>query len=142
MKSNLLAAAGIAALVFSSAAFAQTATHDGAVLVYEPTYFDAYNPVTALDMVNQVPGFSVDNGEHVRGLADTFANVLIDGERQSTKSESIQSILGRIPVANVERVELVREAVAGVDMRGQTRVVNIVLREDESSRSTDRKSVV
>lgn len=127
---------GLAALLLSSTALAQTSTQDGAVLVYEPAYFDAFNPITALDMVNQVPGFSIDNGQHVRGLADTFANVLVDGERQSTKSESIHDILGRIPVANIERIELVREAVAGVDMRGQTRVVNVVLREDESSRST------
>lgn len=115
---------------------AQETSQDGAVIAYEPAYFESFNPVTALDMVSQVPGFSIDNGQHVRGLADTFANVLIDGERQSTKSESIHDILGRIPVANIERVELVREAVAGIDMRGQTRVVNIVLREEESSRST------
>lgn len=130
------AAVGLAALLLSGTAMAQTSTQDGAVLVYATTYFDAFNPITALDMVNQVPGFSIDNGQHVRGLADTFANVLIDGERQSTKSESIHDILGRIPVANIERVELVREAVAGIDMRGQTRVVNVVLREEESSRST------
>lgn len=127
---------GLAALLLSSTALAQTSTQDGAVLVYEPAYFDAFNPITALDMVNQVPGFSIDNGQHVRGLADTFANVLVDGERQSTKSESIHDILGRIPIANIERIELVREAVAGVDMRGQTRVVNVVLREEQSSRST------
>ncbi|WP_300530251.1 outer membrane beta-barrel protein [Maricaulis sp.] len=137
MKSFKQAAAiGLTSLLLSGTAVAQTSTHDGAVLVFAPTYFSAFNPVTALDMVRQVPGFSIDNGEHVRGLADTFANVLVDGERQSTKSESINDILSRIPVENIERVELVREAVPGVDMRGQTRVANIVLREDQSSRST------
>ena len=130
------AAIGLTSLLLSGTAMAQTSTQDGAVLVFAPTYFGAFNPITALDMVNQMPGFSIDNGQHVRGLADTFANVLVDGERQSTKSESIHDILSRIPVGNVERVELVREAVAGVDMRGQTRVANIVLREDQASRST------
>ena len=61
---------------------------------------------------------------------------MIDGERQSTKSESIQAILGRIPLASVERIEFIRESVAGVDMRGQTRVVNVVLREGNEAQTT------
>ncbi|WP_238934613.1 TonB-dependent receptor plug domain-containing protein [Maricaulis parjimensis] len=129
-----LASAALAAMACTPA-WAQTVSHDGAVLTYEPPYFEAYNPVTALDMVRQVPGFSIDNGASVRGLADTFANVLVDGERQNTKSESIQDILQRIPADRIERVELVREAVPGVDMRGQSRVVNLVLTSG-SARST------
>ena len=109
---------------------------DGAIIAYAPEFFGVYSPVTALDMVSQVPGFGIDNGQPVRGLADTFANVLIDGERQSTKSESIHQILQRIPAASVERVELVREAVPGIDMRGQTRVVNVVLAADVEDSTT------
>jgi hypothetical protein len=126
LKSKLFLAAALI-VIPPAFAFAQDASHDGAVLTYTPAFFGSYNPVTALDMVEQVPGFGIDNGAHVRGLADTFANVLIDGERQSTKSESIHAILQRIPVSSVERVELIREAIPGIDMRGERQVVNIVL---------------
>jgi hypothetical protein len=126
----------------SMTAYAQETSQDGAVLTFAPDYFSAYSPVTAYDMVSQVPGFSIDNGAQVRGLADTFANVLIDGERQSTKSESIGQILGRIPVASVERIEFIRESVAGVDMRGQSRVVNVVLRDGGEQQTTMDVSVV
>ena len=127
MNRKIFLASAALAVMACTPAWAQTVSHDGAVLTYAPDYFDAYNPVTALDMVQQVPGFSIDNGASVRGLADTFANVLVDGERQNTKSESIHAILQRIPADRVERVELVREIVPGVDMRGQSRVVNLVL---------------
>jgi hypothetical protein len=123
-------------------AYAQEASLGGAVLAYAPDYFSAYSPVTAYDMVRQVPGFSIDNGAQVRGLADTFANVLIDGERQSTKSESIVEILERIPVASIERIEFIRESVAGVDMRGQSRVVNVVLRDGGEQQTTLNLSLV
>lgn len=136
MRLKLLAATAALCIAMPLHVAAQEASQDGAVLTYAPAYFDAYSPVTALDMVAQVPGFSINNGAEVRGLADTFANVLIDGERQSTKSESIQQILQRIPVASVERVELIRQVVAGVDMRGQTRVINVVLAEDAGASST------
>ncbi|MHA6287246.1 TonB-dependent receptor plug domain-containing protein [Maricaulis sp. CAU 1757] len=124
------------ALLTVPAGLAQTVALDGAVIQYAPDYFATYNPVTARDMVRQVPGFSIDNGARVRGLADTFANVLIDGEKQSTKSESIHDILGRIPAGSVARIDLVRQAVPGVDMRGQTRVVNVVLNETADRTTT------
>lgn len=136
MKTKLLAAAAAIFIAIPFQVQAQEVSQDGAVLTYTPAYFGAYRPVTALDMIAQVPGFSIDNGAEVRGLADTFANVLINGERQSTKSESVQQILQRIPVASVERIELIRQAVAGVDMRGQSRVINVVLAEDAGTSST------
>jgi Outer membrane protein beta-barrel family len=98
-----------------------------AVTVYAPAFFDSYNPVTALDLVRQVPGFSISNGERARGFGGTAGNVLINGERPSTKSNALQEILGRIALSRVVRVELIRGSVPRIDMRGQTRVVNVVL---------------
>jgi hypothetical protein len=135
LKTRFLLAAALI-IAAPTVAAAQESSHEGAVLTYAPGFFESYNPVTALDMVQQVPGFGIDNGQHVRGLADTFANVLIDGERQSTKSESIQAILQRIPTASVERVELIREAIPGIDMRGERQVVNIILAAGGESATT------
>ncbi len=106
---------------------AQINTGGNGVTVYKPDFFASYNPVTALDMVRQVPGFSISNGERARGFGGTAGNVLIDGERPSTKSSGLQEILGRIVLSRVVRVELIRGSVPGIDMRGQTRVVNVVL---------------
>jgi hypothetical protein len=55
------------------------------VQVFEGVYFKQYNPVTAADIVNRVPGFDIDDGEALRGFGATAGNVLVNGERPSSK---------------------------------------------------------
>lgn len=121
----LAAAIGGCATVAAS----HVATSNG-VAVYAAAFFQTYSPVTALDMVQRVPGFSLSGGdEGRRGLADSFGNLLINGARPSNKSLSLQTVLQRIPMADVERIELVQEALPQYDMRGHARLVNVILRE-------------
>lgn len=80
-------------------------------------------------MVNQVPGFSIQEGDNVRGFGGAAGNVLINGERPSTKT-GLNALLQRTPAAAVVRIELVTGQSASLDMRGQTKIVNIVLREN------------
>ncbi|MEC9249734.1 MAG: TonB-dependent receptor [Pseudomonadota bacterium] len=100
------------------------------VLGYAPAFFTAFSPTTALDMVQRVPGFSLSGGDSGRrGLADSFGNLLINGARPSNKSLSLETILQRISAGDVERVELIQEALPQYDMRGHPRLVNVILRE-------------
>ncbi|MBO6797589.1 TonB-dependent receptor [Maricaulis sp.] len=100
------------------------------VLSYAPSFFTAFSPSTALDMVQRVPGFSLSGGdEQRRGLADSFGNLLINGARPSNKSLSLQTVLQRINAGDVERIELIQEALPQYDMRGNPRLVNVILRE-------------
>ena len=48
------------------------------VLVFTPDFFATQRPNTALDMVNRVPGFSVDDGSGARGFEGAVGNVLIN----------------------------------------------------------------
>ena len=41
------------------------------VQAFEAAYFRQYNPVTAADIVNRVPGFEIDDGETLRGFGAT-----------------------------------------------------------------------
>jgi len=76
---------------------------------YEADFFEKFSPRTALDMVKQVPSFSLqDVDEDKRGYAAAAGNVLIDGERPSTKSQTLEDILQRIPAAQVLRLEVLR----------------------------------
>lgn len=130
--------AAVCAATFSLPAFAETdaAATDAAsqearsageddVLVFEPAFFADYNPQTAADMVARVPGFSISNGGGGRGLAGGLGNVLIDGRRPSSKN-GVSALLSRLPSDTVERVELIRSPIPGVDMAGQDQVVNII----------------
>lgn len=137
LASSALAAAGPAiaqdtAEAGPCGAGLQTCTVDGRV-VYLPGFFSQYNPVTALDMVQRVPGFSIDAGDNVRGFSGAGGNVLIDGQRPSTKSADIFQILGRIGAGNVERIELIRGGTGSLDVGGQSVVVNVVRKQGEGA---------
>lgn len=76
--------------------------------VYLPVDFEQYAPITALDMIERIPGFRLSDGggDQRRGLGQASANVLINGQRISSKSVSIAGFLKRIPATSVERIEL------------------------------------
>lgn len=75
--------------------------------VFLPTDFEQYAPITALDMIERIPGFRLSNGGgQRRGLGQASANVLINGQRISSKSVSLAGFLRRIPAKSVEKIEL------------------------------------
>lgn len=99
------------------------------VLVFTPDFFASARPDTALDMINRLPGFGLDTGNNgTRGFAGAAGNVLIDGDRPSSKSDSLDQILRRISADSVERIELIRGGAPGIDMQGQAVVANVVLK--------------
>ena len=77
--------------------------------VFEPAYFAQFAPRNALDMVTRIPGFTISGGndQGQRGLGQATQNVIVNGERFSSKSESIEEQLRRIPASDVVRIELV-----------------------------------
>lgn len=96
-------------------------------VVYPASFFAGYQPVSALDMIEQVPGFQVSDGDDSRGFAGAGGNVLINGERPSSKQDSVSDILARIPASRVERVELMRGNTGRFDAGAQTALVNVII---------------
>jgi len=136
-----LTTVGIAAIASGASAAAQNgataqpapvSTAASRTTVYQAAYFAQFAPRTALDIVQHVPGFQLDlgagqNGADVRGFAGTAGNVVINGARPSTKSESLDTTLQRIPAQRVVRVELGSGDLYGSDYAGKSQVLNIVL---------------
>lgn len=114
-------------------ASAPSATPAG-VSVFDAAFFAPYNPVNAADMVGRVPGFEINDGDDRRGFSATAGNVLVNGERPSSKA-TISEQLRRIPASAVLRVELLSGSASGVDVRGQSRLVNVILRPTADSGS-------
>jgi hypothetical protein len=96
------------------------------VISYTPADFAASRPNTALEMINRLPGFSFDGGDNVRGFAGAAGNVLIDGQRPTSKTDGLGDTLARIPIDQVERIDLIRGGSTGIDMQGQTVVANVI----------------
>ncbi|MEP1143467.1 MAG: TonB-dependent receptor [Henriciella sp.] len=97
-----------------------------------PEDFVQFAPLNARDMVQRIPGFRLSDSrgqDESRGLGQATENVLINGQRLSSKSSSAADILERIPASTVERIEL-REG-ASLDIPGLSGlVVNVIAEAD------------
>jgi outer membrane receptor protein involved in Fe transport len=145
-RTLLLATAGVAALILATAAAGQTPAaaqpvqpsgRTSRTTVYEAAFFAQYAPRTALDIAQRVPGFTLDlgnnqaaNGNDVRGFAGTAGNVVFNGARPSTKAETLDTTLSRIPAQRVIRVELGPGDLYGSDYAGKSQVLNVVLSQE------------
>lgn len=110
---------------------------DGAILAYPASFFTEFSPVTARDMINRLPGFSLSDGDTGRrGLADAFGNLLIDGQRPSDKTLGLGTVLQRIPANQVVRIELIREPLPEYEMRGYSQLANVILVEGSGTRAS------
>ncbi|HWD48299.1 MAG TPA: TonB-dependent receptor [Rhizomicrobium sp.] len=132
MQKKWLIVPAVAALLLASQAYAADDS-GSSVIVYQPDFFAAAHPTTAYDMIGRLPGFTFDDGNSARGFAGTAGNVLIDGQRPTSKTDDLQSVLSRIPAANVERIELIRGGASGIDMHGQTVVANVIRKSADST---------
>jgi hypothetical protein len=99
---------------------------------YDAGFFAQYAPRTALDIAQRVPGFQLDlgaaqNGVDVRGFAGAAGNVVINGARPSSKAESLETTLARIPAQRVTKVEIGPGDLFGSDYAGKSQVLNIFL---------------
>ena len=93
---------------------------------YTPADFTRFAPRNAFDMLQNVPGFAIDQGDtERRGLGQATGNVLINGERFSGKSTDISTELRRISASNVARIEIVDGATLNISgLSGQ--VANVI----------------
>ena len=107
-----------------------TTSQDAQIVEYPASFFERYQPRTALDIVNQIPGFVLNNGDSERGFGGAVGNVMINDRRPSAKQDLPSQILGRIPSNQVERIELIRGQVRNIDMQGHTLIANVILRTD------------
>jgi len=108
-----------------SLAEADTTDEDTIRRTYYPEDFSQFVPRSALDLVKQVPGFSVDQGGGDRGFGQADINVLINGRRVSGKSNGPTEALERLSVDSVIRLEVVDGA--SLDIGGISgQVVNVV----------------
>ena len=138
---------GACAAALASPAFGQTpgagelspppSTQGSRTTVYDAGYFAQYAPRTALDIVQRIPGFTLDlgnnqaaNGVDVRGFAGTAGNVVLNGARPSSKSETLETLLARIPASRVKKVEVGPGDLYGADYSSKTQVANLFLSAD------------
>lgn len=139
---------------FSLNAWAQENVGDDSTIVYPFAYFSEYAPVTALDMLNRIPGMEISSiGGSSRGGSSggSFSNVsrggrglgsgssgtqiLINGKRTAGKNNNTETQLRRVDADQVDYIEIIRGTSGDLDVRGSTQIANIVLFEEISNTS-------
>ncbi|MDG2250210.1 MAG: TonB-dependent receptor plug domain-containing protein [Gammaproteobacteria bacterium] len=144
---------------FSLNAWAQENVGDDSTIVYPSAYFSEYAPVTALDMLNRIPGMEISSiggssrGGSSRGGSSggSFSNVsrggrglgsgssgtqiLINGKRTAGKNNNTETQLRRVDADQVDYIEIIRGTSGDLDVRGSTQIANIILFEEMSNTS-------
>jgi outer membrane receptor protein involved in Fe transport len=119
----------VVASILAAAAPEAAASVTVGVMVYGPEFFADARPANAMEMVERLPGFAFDGGDDVRGFEGAAGNVLIDGQRPTSKTDDLEESLRRVPASRVARVELIRGGAPGVDMQGKAVLANVVLKD-------------
>ena len=108
-------------------------------IIYNQAYFKQYNITNAADAINRIPGieslssgnnsanYEPGNNNKRRGFGSSGTKILINGERQSSKSNNIVKTLERINAESLIRIEVIRGTEAGLDVRSDGVIVNIML---------------
>ncbi|HEY8616783.1 TonB-dependent receptor plug domain-containing protein [Phenylobacterium sp.] len=126
---NVLAQAAIAAVPPAAEAPSQQG-----VISYPPAFFEGQQASNAAEMLARVPGFNLETGDNVRGFEGAAGNVLIDGQRPTSKSDNLEEILRRVSAGAVERIDIIRGGAPGIDMQGKSVLANVVRKQGASFR--------
>lgn len=98
--------------------------------------------MTIGEVLGKLPGVEIKDGGHrARGMSRDSVQLLVDGERQAGGSRIVAGVVGRLPVGELERVEILRGSSA--EYGGAAFVtVNLVMKKPLGKRATAVKVAV
>lgn len=105
------------------------------VLVYDESYFQRFEPLTAGDALKRVPSVTFlsdvleSDGARLRGLDPGYTQILINGEKVPGSNADRSFFLDRIPAELIKQVEIVRSSSARRTGDAVAGTLNIVLRD-------------
>lgn len=134
----------LSSFILSNLASAQDVSAENATVTYPASYFAQYGAVSVNDMLNRIPGIglALQGGNQVPSFGNTNnrglggeSQILINGKRMAGKANEASSQLDRIAADQVEYIEIIRGTSGDLDVRNSGQLVNIVLREAQSTSS-------
>ena len=135
LKASILFLA-IASSVEATAQQGTEAIIEGSTIVYDADFFAEFSPVNVNDMMDRIPGISLAmnnrGGGNRRGLGAGENEILINGQRQTGKSNEGRDQLSRLSADQVDYIEIIRGTSEEMDIRSGGQVVNIVLLDSRS----------
>ena len=86
---------------------------------------------SVLDAMKTMPGVTVDQEGKVILRGSDKVVVLIDGKQSSLTGFGNQKGLDNIPVANIEKIEIINNPSAKYDARGMAGIINIIYKKEK-----------
>ena len=86
---------------------------------------------SVLDAMKTMPGVTVDQEGRVILRGSDKVIVLIDGKQSSLTGFGNQKGLDNIPVANIEKIEIINNPSAKYDARGMAGIINIIYKKED-----------
>lgn len=86
---------------------------------------------SVLDAMKALPGVTVTQDGNIQLRGSERVAVLVDGKQSALTGYGNQSGLGSIPVANIERIEIINNPSAKYDAAGMAGIINIIYKKDK-----------
>ena len=86
---------------------------------------------TAADILQTLPGISLDNDEKIQMRGSNSLQILIDGKPTGARGGNIATILDQIPASSIETVEILNNPSAKYDPEGTGGIINIILKKNK-----------
>jgi len=83
---------------------------------------------SALELLQQMPGISLDQDENLLLKGAAAGNVMVDGKRMYLSAQQLSNLLKGMPSENIGRIELITTPGAQYDAAGNTGIINIITR--------------
>jgi len=130
MTAKIFSAPLIGAVAVLLSSIGNASANEGRV--FEAEFFANFAPRTALEMIEQIPGFVIIEASTERGLSQGGINILLNGQTITGKGENPTVQLAQISATNVVKIELV-EAVE-LNITGfEGLVANVITQSSELS---------
>lgn len=85
---------------------------------------------TAVDILQTLPGVSLNSDEKVEMRGSSNLNIQIDGKPIGSRGGNINTVLEQIPASMIENIEIIGNPSAKYDAEGTGGIINIVLKKN------------
>lgn len=85
---------------------------------------------TAVDILQTLPGVSLNSDEKVEMRGSSNLNIQIDGKPVGNRGGNLTTVLDQIPASSIESIEIIGNPSAKYDAEGTGGIINIVLKKN------------
>ena len=94
--------------------------------IYSPDDMQLQSGASAIEFLQTVPSLNITNKGKITLRGNSDITVMIDGKLAGVSSSGVRAILENLPIASIERVEIMDNPTAKMNAQGSGGIINIV----------------